>query len=136
MIVQLPITVPFFDFQPMDWNAFQATYRKDIRVNWEPEGLKKPKTGIHLADEDTEIYVPHYKKGGWRYGTPQQVPLGTSLKLVRIPAVRFKNRYMILDGYHRVTQLSPRIILLDYVEVKEQERKYITDLISDWWENV
>ncbi len=135
MIVQLPITVPFFDFQPMDWNTFQATYKKDIRVNWEPEGLKNPKTGLELATQDTEIYVPHYHKGNWRYGAPQLVPLGSRLVLVRIPAVRYKNKYMLLDGYHRTTQLSPRLILLDYVEVKEKERKYITDLISDFWED-
>jgi hypothetical protein len=125
----------FLAFDPMSWNEWQFQYLSDIRVNHELRSVKNPKTGILLTDEDTQVFLPHYeKKGNWRYGKPKKLKLGKRLIVVRSPAVRYKGKYLLLDSVHRVTQLEPKMLILDWVEIKESQRKLVTDLITDFWD--
>lgn len=136
MTIQLPSSkIPFLSFEPLaDFNAWKAAYGQDIRVDLEYNILKNSKVGLMLADDNTAIHVPRYKKGDWRYGIPERVPLGKELKLLRLPAARYKDKYLLLDGYHRMTELLPKLVLLDYIIIEEKVRKYVTDLCSDWWD--
>lgn len=121
-------------FEQMSWPEWKAYYFSDIRVNHELGTLKNPKTGIILADADTEIYIPWYKKGGWRYGEPKKITPGNNLILLRCAAVKYKGKFLALDSIHRLTMLKPAMIVIDWVEVKESQRKYVTDLITDFWD--
>jgi len=128
---------PIFDllaFEPFSWQEWKFRYFSDIRTNHELSSLKDPKTGLLIAGEDTEMYIPHYKKGNWRYGVPKQVYTGKTPVLLRAPAVKYNGKYLLLDNVHRVSLLHPAFLLLDWVEVKPKERKYVTDLIGDFWD--
>lgn len=123
-------------FEKMSWPEWKAYYFSDIRANHQLGILKNPKTGIALATPETEIFLPWYKKGDWRYGIPKKLTPGNNLILLRVAAVKYKGHFLAMDSIHRLTNLKPAIIVIDWVEVKESERKYVTDLITDFWDTV
>ena len=124
----------FMDFKPMSWREWKLHYFPSLRVSHALDRLKKVKCELLLVDNDTEIYLPWYKKGDWRYGEPKRIKLGERIALLRIPAVKYKGKYLILDRCHRFTELKPKIVLLDYIKIPESKRKLVTDLISDFWD--
>lgn len=122
------------EFSKMTYKEYLRTYKTSIRCSVEFENIKHPKMGITLLDDDRDnLYFPWYKdKGSWRKGTPIQIKEGKNLIVVRVPAVKLQgfNKYLLLDGCHRVSQLKPKVIILDWFEVTKDNYMYVTDLLN------
>ncbi|RJQ27032.1 hypothetical protein C4577_01800 [Candidatus Parcubacteria bacterium] len=124
-------------YPKFDWVQWQAYYRGHIRcvVDWEMLVGTKPIVGRYWWSNESdkiEVYFPWYTNGNWRCGSPKKVSLGKNDVIVSIPVVAFDNnkKFLVLDGCHRVRDLKPRIIVLDYVSVKKDKLCAFTDLLN------
>lgn len=124
-------------YPKLDWIQWQAIYRGHIRcvVDWEMLVGYTPTIGRKwwLDNSDKiEVFYPWYTKGNWRYGLPKKVSLGNNDVIVSIPVVQFDNskKFLVLDGCHRIRDLKPRIIVLDYISVKKEKLCAFTDLFN------
>lgn len=115
-------------FKKMDWNEFKLTYKKDVRVIFFWDKIKNPKTGITFADQSTDIFLPKYTNGDWTDGEPISVVMGKGGALVRIPAIKVREGYFVLDGVHRLLELKPRYIVIDWIELSEKDKRYSVDV--------
>lgn len=136
---------------PVDYKAWQARYRKHIRcmIWWDELKKPEPKVGrsYFLAPFRSDpIYAPAFEgKGEWRTRKPNK-PVEvhyTSFKgqrLIRAPALSVTNKqrfcgYLLLDGYHRIKELEPRLIVLDWIKIHPDQLCSIADTIGAWWQS-
>lgn len=120
------------DFQPLSWADWKKRYRRHIRVSCEPDRVKHtPKVGLSVASSD--IWMTWYDKGGWQDGVPRKVSIGTETRLIRIPVLRVKGRLLALDGMHRLTELRPAMVLMDWIEPRVSDLIYFTDMHNTYW---
>ena len=92
---------------------------------------------------------------GWMDGKPVKVKLdfnisrnSKDLVLLRLPAIKVPiyaddyhkkikcdccKTFFVLDGCHRLTELKPRLIILDWIELKDNDVRYIVDFYNEFW---
>lgn len=116
-------------FRPMTLQEWKRRYRGVIRISCSLKRIMKAVPGLHLATKQTRMYLVHYDHGDWRDGTPQRVSVGTTPMLVRIPAIKVGNAFLLIDGCHRM-KMNPAFVVLDYLDLPVSERKYVTDLYN------
>lgn len=124
-------------FRVMTWPEWKRAYRQRIRVNSWISGFKKMVTEIHVATPATKLVLPWYDKRKSEdhfSGNAREVRIGAEPILIRIPAVRFKNWFLIVDGCHRLTELEPGLVILDCIVPTKRQRRGIGDMQHDWWQ--
>ena len=121
-------------FRPMSLTAWKRRYGSATRISRDFRRIKKAKVGIKLADKETEMYLVHYKNGDWRDGEPKRAQIGPSLMLCRVPAVKVGDKFLIIDGTHRLGE-RPAMVILDYLILPKSEWVYITDLFNKFWQD-
>ena len=118
-----------------DWNEWKTRYKPWIRVLKESSKRlrRTPKVGLLVVDNKTKMFLPHYLSGGWQDGRPMLMSVGNHPALIRIPAVKLRERYLILDGIHRLMEFRPAFVLLDYVEFLGTDAHYWLDTYNVYW---
>jgi len=135
--IPFPYTGVNFDtivFRPMNLAVWKLRYGKATRISRDFRRIRKAKVGIKLADRETEMYLVHYTKGDWRDGEPKRAQIGSRLMLCRLPAVKVGNKFLIIDGTHRLGE-RPAMVILDYLILPKSEWVYINDLFNKFWQN-
>ena len=133
-MVKAQIKFSVLDFCPLTWKEWKVWYKSDIRVSVRWEKLKKAKVGLALADAGTVMFLPWYAGGAnWLDDKPPlRAHVGNKDCIVRVPALKLKKGYLILDGCHRITELKPKLIYLDWIEA---DKRCFVDLRSLFWFN-
>ena len=135
--VAFPYTGINFDsmiFRPMTLAAWKLRYGTATRISRDFRRIRKAKVGIKLADRETEMYLVHYKNGDWRDGEPKRAQVGSALMLCRLPAIKAGNKFLVIDGTHRLGE-RPAMVILDYLILPRSEWVYITDLFNRFWQS-
>jgi len=117
-------------FRPLSWKGFLRRYVGAIQPTVVWQKIINPKVGLHLLGPEELLALPWYKDGDWRDGQPRLIKPGSVLAVVRIPAVLWKGTFVALDGCHRLSEVRPAMVLIDYFVPRERERVYITDLFN------
>lgn len=120
-------------FTKHTWESWKLTYLPQIKPIFKYSKIKNPILGIKIATKKDKLYSPWYDKGGLLKGKPKQVKTGGSMVICSIPCVKVKNRYLILDYNHRLTDLKPWAIILDYIQLKPHQYKYVKDFDNKYW---
>lgn len=123
----------YIEFKGINYQQWKQRYKSSIRISIELGKIKRPKTGFLVADEKTNLKLCWYKKGNYRDGEIKKASIGNKNVLIRIPAIKINDEYLVIDGCHRLTQLKPRFILIDYIEPKKEDLRYISDCFNDYW---
>ena len=129
------VSFQWAEFQPLTWKQFLREYRTSIgpQVVWGK--IRFPRVGMTLAlDGVPALHLPWYHGGDWRDGVPRVVARGKACAIIRIPAVKVREKLLVLDGCHRLTELKPRMVVVDWFEPVKQERRYLTDLFNSYWQ--
>ena len=124
-------------FTPLkDFDEWWGRYRRWIIVMREPSKiLKRPPTiGLHIATKQDKMFLPHYEKGGWQDGKPIPVTIGDQPMLIRIPALKIGDRFLILDGVKRLRDRKPAFVLLDYAEYAKGDQFQWIDTYNVYWQ--
>jgi hypothetical protein len=113
---------------------YMLAYRKDIRVLMDWNTLKKAKinTGVMLVNKDNKDTVYHcWSDDDTLMGPRKKVKFKFKKNMfVRVPAVKYKNRVILLDGNHRLSELYPKFICIDYIDCKtEKDKRIFVDLL-------
>lgn len=120
-------------FRPLDIDQWRGIYQSAISVCIKWDKIKVIKVGIKMLNLDDIVYLPHYKNGDWIDGTPETISPGDNLALIRIPGLKVNGKYIIFDGCHRIKQLKPKIVIIDYIETNKKSHKYFIDLHNPFW---
>ena len=77
----------------------------------------------HYLNDPLDVYFPgkdglHGVIGNERIYTLGEDNAKASNIMVRIPAVRYKNNIVIMDGVHRLQNLKPAIVVLDIIDCR------------------
>jgi len=115
-------------FAPLNWTAFKCRYRGVVQSVVEWDRIHHPKMGLQLLKGAASSVW--YRKGDWRDGEPRKMCPGKVLALVRLPAVKWHGRFLILDGCHRMTEVQPAIVLLDWFQPRLRDSVYLNDLFN------
>lgn len=122
-------------FRPLTMKEWLKQYASDMRVQAAPELLRrKVRPQIHLLREDDVALIPIYRNGSWRVGLPRVIKPGKNNVVVRLPAVEYGGKFLILDGTHRVRYMKPSVIFLDTLHLRREYRTYFTDLLNPEWD--
>ena len=121
-------------FRPMSLIGWKRRYGTATRISRDFRRIRKAKVGIKLAHKETEMYLVHYKNGDWRDGEPKRAQVGSVLMLCRLPAVKVGDKFLIIDGTHRLGE-RPAMVILDYLILPKSEWVYITDLFNKFWQD-
>lgn len=117
-------------FYPLLWDEFVRRYSGSIQPTVIWKKIVAPHVGLTILAPGQSIDLVWYKGGDWRDGEPRHVRPGKAKALIRIPAVKVKRKLIALDGCHRLTQLRPQIVLVDWFSPRHQDRVYINDLFN------
>lgn len=125
-----------FVFNKLDWPAWQEEYRRDIRVmvDWDKILTEFVSTEQFIAEFPKVnprgmLYLPKYSNGDYKTGRPLDLFIANpSLALLRCPAVSYKGRCLILDGYHRAIGIQPKFLVLDVLLLTQKQTQYFADL--------
>lgn len=112
-------------------------YRKHIRVlaDWPRLELQDEDVGqlwIHGNTPDDGswdggeiVYVPWYEGGSWLSGNePQRVRPGLGGGVLVAPALHIRDeKYILLDGCHRATEVKPLVLVLDYIDLARDRKR-------------
>lgn len=127
------LTFDLLQFEPLTKKKWIERYRSSIRVICNPKKCTKATCELLPMTEKMEVYGVWYSGGNFMDGKPKRLKLGNSLTLARIPAIGFGNRYLIVNGMHRMTDIKPRWVLLDVLRLSLGEEKYFIDLQNNFW---
>lgn len=109
-----------FHLPVLDWPGWQAKYRPEIRVSVQWDRLVSPPPRVGRTwwlDSKLRVYYPWYDHGDWRTGVPRRAILGTSHTILVAPALALgSRRFFLLDACHRLRGMSPRIVVLDWID--------------------
>lgn len=125
------MAVHLLDLSPMTWLQWKVSYLPGIRVCHALTRLKNPKPQAHVATSKSKIRYPWYKKGDWMDGRYRMFELGKSPVLWRGPAILYEGTFLILDGCHRLSDLKPSMVVLDYLKISKREKVYVVDLLGN-----
>jgi hypothetical protein len=126
-------------FPKLSWTDWQAKYRPHIRtrVIWDKIQRPAPKVGrTWVCDQraNFDIFYPWYKSGGdWRDRDPLVVDLSrlTNDVVVQVPALLVNTDILLLDGNHRVRDLRPRVLIIDWIDVGLKRCRYFSDCYAE-----
>ena len=122
-------------FKKLNRKEYEKVYRGQIRTSIIFNKIKNVKTGIKVySDKEDIIYLCKYKKGDWRDGKPVKYErkINKNIAVVRVPAINIKdtNIYVTLDGNHRLTEVNPSYIIMDYMVIDKSNFMYVTELYN------
>jgi hypothetical protein len=136
-----------FAFESLDLPLWIAKYRSDIRVVVDWAALAESSIQVEQnwlepgRTHGVPLEYPWYTSGSWmREKKVRRVVEGrkTSNVLLRAPGVRYRalessdkgQRYLLLDRCHRISELRPRLIVLDTLVLKtKSEMRIFGDLL-------
>jgi len=136
------ISLNSIQFSKLDWEDWKLQYLNNIRLIAVIKKFKNIETGIFSAEKDTKMYIPRYgenKSSFWiscLSKKPQKIKLGKNLALVRLPAIKIKDCFFILDGVHRLLEIKPKFIILDYIQLSKNQCKNVLDLHNTYWTEI
>lgn len=121
---------------PNSIQEWVSLYKKDIRViiHWEDlvKSTIKLSCDWHLGPQKPlpGVYFPWAITGHWMKGAKlKPVTLGNNNIIVRAPAVHYGIRTILLDGCHRISQLQPKLVLLDTIHCDSKTKHCFADLL-------
>jgi len=97
---------------------FNQTYHKHIRLAIAWDKIRDEETGLIYIDKpDQKIHLLHREceVNGHGLGEFYTTTVGNGDCIMRAPALRYGNEYLLLDGNHRIQAFRPRVIILDYI---------------------
>ncbi len=109
------------------------TYRKDIRVliDWKSLKLSSLKTDFVILDSKNDDIIYHcWSENDQLMGPRKKVDVKYENPIIiRIPGVKYKNKIVLLDGNHRISELHPKIVIVDYIQCDEKNKRIFVDLL-------
>lgn len=114
-------------------NAFKHLHKDSVRtiVNW--DRLRSCRISLVVCTSKTKLFLPKYSKGGYRNGIPKQWKLGNNPHFVRLPAIKTRRGYLVIDGVHRLIELKPKFVVLDVLNPTAKQRKLFADLRNKFY---
>lgn len=112
-----------------DW---MLRYKSSIRSLANFKELEAP-VGQEVMTSSTKAWLVWYRRGDWKTGQPIRAKAGKNPILVRVPAVKLGDRFLVIDGCHRLTELSPRFVVIDYVELTKEQAWRCADFVNPFW---
>ena len=119
--------------EPFTFEQWKQVYKSKIRILWKMKALRKIRCELIRAEKTTKMYAPWYDDGDWMDGKPKRLSLGNKNTVIRLPALRIADKYLILDGNHRINELHPNTVFLDYLDLEKKDYKYFVDLHNPFW---
>jgi hypothetical protein len=117
----------------MNWGRFVQRYKGVIRADIVWDKISKPTMGLVLLTTGAKVDIVWYMKGDWRDGKPRTISVGENTAIIRVPAVKKRDgQLLLLDGCHRLTELKPAVVIVDWFQPNSKDRVYITDLFNRW----
>ena len=123
-------------FYPLTWSVWKQRYESAIRISIDLNKIHPTRVYLRQADDSSLLYGVWYRSGNWRDGRPRQFAyLVKQLAIVRVPAILVKppNKYLVLDGMHRLSTLKPSVVLLDVIDIPKKQWCYVSDLFNPFW---
>lgn len=117
-------------FYPLSWAGFLRRYVGAVQCMVVWDRIKKPRMGLTVLQPGEQVDLVWYRDGDWRDGEPRKAKTGNMPALARLPAVKLGKRFLVLDGCHRLSEVKPAFVLLDWFEPSREDRVYITDLFN------
>ena len=119
--------------EKLSWRKWLIKYKNEIRciVDW--ERLSSFETGIVAFSkfQKKEVFHCWYKNGSWMNGENKRVSISSNALIsITVPAIKFGEKYIILDGNHRISIFKPGIIYLDYIDLDEENSSCFGDLLN------
>lgn len=121
-----------YSFASLNSSEWQLKYKDRIRsvIFWDCIDFSKVKSGTAILHFKNELlFLPKYKDNF--VNSPPLKPINTYKKaepiIVRVPAIRIDENYYICDGMHRITQLKPVYIIVDYLVPDFKDLKAFMD---------
>lgn len=123
-----------YDFTPIPtFESWMSEYRSEIRVgvDWDllcgvPDKKRKIEVGqvVRETNSQMDIKTPWYEGGeDHKIGVNIRVEQGFKPFMVRVPAVEYQyEKFLILDGCHRLYVLEPRFLCLDFLMLGGDDR--------------
>lgn len=116
-------------YDEMSWEKWHATYRKGIRVAvmWNRIRKKKPRMikldwNWYQSKKNFALaYHPWYTGGDYATGKAKRVQLGSTSAMIRVPSLRHPKGWLVLDGNHRIKDIRPDTLILDYIILSKKE---------------
>lgn len=118
-------------FSPMTWRQLRKRYEGAVRpvIVWDK--IKSPPTGMRVLRAGDELKLVWYEGGTWRDGAPRTFTApGSKPVLIRIPAVKVDGMLLAVDGCHRLVEMQPMFVIVDWFAPRTAERVYINDLFN------
>lgn len=131
--VYIQVAWDSIQMEPYTFEQWKQVYKSKIRVGWKVDALENVRCGLIRAEKTTKLYAPWYDNGNWMDGKPRRLSLGDKNTVVRLPALRVDGKYLILDGNHRINELRPNTVFLDYLDLAKKDLKYFVDLHNPFW---
>jgi len=120
------------EFRKLSYESFKQVYKDDIRISIDFKKITPIDVDIHFTEKEDLLQLPWYEKGSWADGETRSTRLGKNFILVRLPAIKLGgNEFFILDGCHRLIELMPGLIIIDYMILNKNDYKYVIDLYND-----
>lgn len=120
------------EFIKLDYKEFCRRYKKGHQLIVDIDKFKNCKVGLKIADINTFIY--HANGNSQEMLTRYNIRDKTNPIIVRIPALRVYDSYLAMDGNHRLRELKPSIVIIDYIKVTKKTIKYSQDLSNVHWQ--
>jgi hypothetical protein len=120
-----------FEITPLDYKEFVRRYKRDIILAVDLKDFCKATFGLEIATDRTYLYHPmgDVLKRPKRYNIKD----GKTSTIVRIPCFKIYKSFMILDGNHRIRELKPKIVIIDFINITEKNIPYCQDLSNVYW---
>lgn len=127
------IALDLLEFEPYSsMTEWFKRYGSSVRVKANVAGWT-PYCGMEIMTHKTEAWLPWYRGGDYTNGKPVRAKLGKAPAICRLPAVKLCGRFLLLDGCHRLVQVKPRFILLDYLKAEKKDAWRFQDFGNPFW---
>jgi hypothetical protein len=133
-----------FEFRPHTPETWLAEYRRHIRVQveWSRIQIKAVEVLFYFPERQGvfRIFYPwskHPDQSWMDSEENQRVELGFKPLMIRAPALYVGDQnYLLLDCCHRIRDLNPVAIILDYLKVTPQSLNYFADLKNPFFQKI
>lgn len=105
--------------EPVSLAQFADLYHNSIRLAMSWHHLREQPTGTTIFDQkknDLLLLHSEFKCGDTWMGEFRRYRGGKDKRILRVPAMKYGQSYLLLDGNHRIQFYEPSIIILDYIE--------------------
>ncbi len=122
-------------FSRLSIKEFVKRYKRDVRTMIHWGMLKHQETGIKVLCEGDTVYLTRWDegKGNFSFDSPQRLVLGSAPIFVRVPGFKAQDVFFLVDGTHRILELAPAMILVDYVVLESDEYGIVVDFLGQFF---